>query len=168
MSNEKFANLNPDALDEIIENLKNLPPREDHSLKQRSFYSQISPVLFTKQLEHLIKERNWFIGIIMSGSMLDFAGKTRLLWKQSKTSKNEIRKIYKFTFGKTIEQLHKQKIIDRSTYEKMKKIRDTRNEAAHNVPYQVALSLEKKQNKTLEDHIISAINIIEVLFSHTY
>lgn len=151
-------------IDKIIEKLQKLPPREDQSSAQRKFFSQITPVLFTKHLEHLIKKRNWFAGIAMSASMLDFAGKTRLLWKQSKTSKNRIRKIYKLDFASTIRQLLEQGIIDQSMHKKMEKIRDVRNEAAHEVIYQVALSLENKPNDTLEGYIRDAINIIDDLF----
>ena len=153
--------------EKTIKELETLPPREKQSPEQRKFFSEFSTALLTAHLKHLIGNREWFAGILMSASMLEFAGKTRLLWKQTAVSQSEIRKIYKLTFAETNKQLLKHKIIDKLMYDKIEKIRKVRNDAAHELPYQVALSLENKPNVTLEGYIKQTIDIIEQLFSST-
>jgi len=150
--------------DKILEEFERLLPREDQSPDQRRFYAQISGTLMTRHLEHLIENRDWFSGIIMSASMLEFTGKTRLLWKEIRVSKEKSGKIYKLNFASTIKQLLKHKIINKQTYERLEKIRLARNEAAHDIPQQVALSLERKPNSIQERNIEDAIKIIDVLF----
>lgn len=151
----------------VINELKTLPPREKQSTEQRKFFSEFSSALLTAHLKHLIENRDWFAGILMSASMLDFAGKTRLLWKHTAVSQSESRKIYNLKFAETNKQLLKHKIIDKSTYDEIDRIREARNEAAHDIPYQVGLSLMKKPNATLESYIKQTIDIIELLFSST-
>jgi len=156
------------TFENTIKELEKLPSRENQSTNQRKLFSEISVALLTRHLEHLIDERNWVTGIIMSASMLEFAGKTRLLWKQTWASKTQIRKIHELDFATAIEQLLKCKMIDKPVYEKMEEIRHVRNKAAHDLPYQAALSLENRPNDTLEGYIRRTIEIIQVLFSSTY
>ena len=150
--------------EKTIKELETLPPREKHSPEQRKFFSEFSAALLTAHLKHLIENRDWFTGILMSASMLDFAGKTKLLWKQTAVSQSKIRKIYNLKFAETNKHLLKHKIIDKAMYDKIEKIREARNEAAHDIPYQVVLSLMKKPNATLESYIKQTIDIIGFLF----
>lgn len=151
--------------EKTIKKLENLPSREKQSPKQKKFFSEISAALMTAHLEYLVEEKNWFAGIVVSASMLDFAGKTRLLWSQKTASEIETRKINELKFAETIKQLLKRKVIDKSTFDKMEEIRHARNEAAHDLLHEVALSLEKKPNDSLEGCIRRAIIIVKILFS---
>ena len=151
--------------EKIIKELGKLPLREYQSANQRKLYSEIGVALLTTHLEMLIDERNWFTGIIMSASMLEFVGKTMLLWEQARASKTEICKIYLLNFAQTIGRLRASKIIDKHTYKRMEKIRHKRNDMAHELPIQVAVSLINKPNADLEALIKDAIEIINTLFS---
>jgi len=164
--NKGCVNLkSPVTIESTIKELETLPPRERQSTKQRKFFSEISVALLRRELERLIDKKDWLAGAIMSASMLEFAGKTLLLWKQSSASKKEIERIYQSDFATTIKQLLKHKIINKSIYNKMEENRSARNKAAHEILYQVALSLENKPNATLHECITNAIEIIDFLFS---
>lgn len=155
------------TFERTIKELEKLPSREKQSPNQRKTFSEISAALLTTHLEYLIEERNWVAGIIMSASMLEFTGKTRLLWKQTGASKAEIRNIHRLEFASTIKKLLKQRIIAKSTHERMEEIRQARNEAAHDLPHQIGLSLKNEPNVAQENLIRNAVKIIKDLFSST-
>lgn len=151
----------------VVHDLEELPAIEDQSASQRKFFSEVSSALLRGHLEVLIQERDWITGIIMSVSILEFAGKTRLIWKQKDALKTGTRKIYRLKFAATIELLFNNKIIDDTTRDEMIKIKDARNAAAHDLPHQVALSRGKEANDVIEGHIKNAVKIMESLFSKT-
>ena len=153
--------------EKVLQELEQLPPREYQSTSQRKLFSEVSSALLKGHLEDLIEERNWVTGIIMSASILEFAGKTRLVWKQKSTTKPETHKKYELNFAATIQELFENKIIDEATRDRMIRIKNARNAAAHDLPHQVALSREKKPNDVLEGHIRAAIKIMEDLFLST-
>lgn len=148
-----------------IKDLESLPPRERQSPSQRKLWSEISKELMTRHLEHLIKRREWFAGILMSASMLEFAGKTKLIWQQTNFPRVGVGRINRLDLAATNKKLFENDMIDEPTYEKIDKIRIVRNEAAHDIPYQAAITLENKPNATLEKRIKQTIEIIELLFS---
>lgn len=144
-----------------LERLSKLPPVEDLSGNDRKFYLEIGRAILENELEYLIQQKKWVLGIIMSASMLDFVGKTRLIWKyKGSVSK---KKINAFNFATTIMCLFASKIVDEQTYKKMEKIRDTRNKFAHNLARQFSIS--HKPNPDLENLIREAIEIIKSLFN---
>jgi hypothetical protein len=61
--------------------LENLPSVEDFSEEDRKFYSEIGRAILINELDSLIGAKKLSIGVIMAASMLEFAGKIRLLWK---------------------------------------------------------------------------------------
>jgi len=152
--------------EKILERFGNLPPTEYLSGDDRKFFSNITSALLTTHLEHLIKEKMWVIGVIMSASMLEFTGKIRLIWKYKGSISK--RKINNLNFATIIVCLLTSKIIDKSKYKKMEKIRDARNKLAHNVVSQVFSTLSKKPNPTLENLITEATEIIKGLFHISY
>ena len=149
------------TFEEINERIRSLPPIEDLSEEDRKFFSSIGSALMTSHLEYLLEERNWLAGIIASASMLDFAGKTRLIWEHKGSIPKS--KIDNLNFATTILCLFTSKIITKSEFEKMEKIRDARNKMAHDMRSQVSLSFGKKPNPTLQNLIEEAIKIIKIL-----
>jgi hypothetical protein len=151
-----------------VEELEKLPSIEDQSPNQRKFFSEISSALLKTHLEDLANERNWITGIIMSASILEFAGKTRLIWRQRDMSDNRVSRTRKLNFAGTIEQLFRNEMVTKNTRDEMKRINRARNEAAHELPHQVALSRQKKPNDVMEGYINSAIEILHGLLLETY
>lgn len=146
--------------DRTLEKLSKLPPVEDLSRNDRKFYLEIGRAILENELEYLIQQKKWVLGIIMSASMLDFVGKTRLIWKYKESVSKK--KINNFNFATTIMCLFASKIIDEQSYKKMEKIRDIRNKFAHNLARQFSIS--HKPNPDLENLIREAIEIIKSLF----
>ena len=149
--------------DKTIKKLENLPSVEDFSEEDRKFYSEIGRAILINELDSLIGAKKLSIGVIMAASMLEFAGKIRLLWKFKKSVAND--KIYNLNFAMTIMGLFASKIVDKDTYDKMEKIKDTRNKLAHNLLIQLSTSLDTKNNSDLESLIKDSIDIIKILFA---
>lgn len=149
--------------DKTIKKLENLPSVEDFSEEDRKFYSEIGRAILINELDSLIGAKKLSIGVIMAASMLEFAGKIRLLWKFKKSVAND--KIYNLNFAMTIMCLFASKIVDKDTYDKMEKIKDTRNKLAHNLLIQLSTSLDTKNNLDLESLIKDSIDIIKILFA---
>jgi len=150
------------TLEKIFERLEKLPPREDLSTNEKKFYSEIGRSLLTRQLEFLIEEKMWVLGVIMSASTLEFVGKTRLIWKYKGSVSG--RKIRRLEFASTIKCLLASKIINEDTFKKMEKIRDARNDLAHELLRQVAASFKNESNPESEALIREAIEVIKILF----
>ena len=149
-----------EAYEKLLDRLGKLPPIENMSEQDRKDYSEIGKALLRNELELLIEEKRWVLGVITSGSMLDFVGKIRLIWKyKGSISKN---KILNFNFATTITCLFTSGIIDEKTYKKMEKIRNTRNKFAHKLLR--LFSISNKPNPSLEHLIEEAIETIETLF----
>lgn len=148
------------TVDSTLKRLSSLPQPEKMSNDDRKFYSEIGAALMKDELELLIANKQWVLGIIHLASILDFVGKTRLIWKYKGSISS--RKIYKYKFDKTIKELFNAKIIDSQTFKKMEEIRETRNTFAHDL---LRLgSLSKNPNPNLEKLITEGITIIETLF----
>ena len=142
-----------------LETLSKLPPREKMSKKDRKFYSEIGSALMKNELELLINNKQWVLAVISLASMLDFTGKTKLIWNH-KGSVSE-RKINNYKFFKTIKELLNSNIIGDQTYRKMEEIRKTRNNFAHNLLR--LFSLSNEPNPSLEKLIRDGVKIIETL-----
>lgn len=145
---------------DVLNRLGKLPPREKMSEKEKEFYKEISSALMKSELEQLIANRQWIVGIISLTLMLEFIGKTMLIWKQKGSV--SVRKINNYTIYKTFKQLSDLKMVDQQTSRKMHKIRKTRNNFAHGLPR--PMSLSNQPNPKLEKLIQDGIAIIEELF----
>lgn len=150
------------TLEKIFERLEKLPPREDQSEDDRRFYSEIGRSLLIRHLEFLMEERQWVSGVIMSALMLEFAGKTRLIWKYKRSVSS--RKIRRLKFASTTKCLLASRIIDNDIFKKMEKIREARNDLAHELLRHVVASFKNESNPELEALIREAIEVVKILF----
>ena len=148
------------TFESTLKRLSNLPQPEKMSDDDRKFYSEIGAALLKNELELLMANKQWVLGVISLASMLDFVGKTKLIWKHKGSISS--RKIYKYKFYKTIKDLFDTKIIDSQTFRKMEEIRETRNKFAHDLVRLFSLSHEPNPN--LENLIREGITTIETLF----
>jgi len=147
------------TFESTLERLSNLPQPEKMSNDDRKFYSEIGAAFMKNELELLIANKQWVLGIISLASMLDFVGKTRLIWEYKGAISTG--KITKYTFYRTIKVLFNSKIIGAQTYKDMLKIKQTRNDFAHKLLR--LFSLSHKPNPGLEKLIREGITIIETL-----
>ena len=153
------------TIDDTLKKLDNIPPRGQQSIDERKFFSEISSALFTGELEERIADKSWVEGIILAATMLDFAGKTRLIWIDNVTDLRQFKKIDKLTLEKVIEKLRDKRIITDQQFAEINRIRKARNEAAHDLIHQVLMSRQKQPNPKVESDIKSAIKLLEQLFS---
>jgi len=145
---------------ETLEKLGKLPKREDMSEQDKNLYSEVGSALLSGELENLINSKQWMSGIIVTALMLDFVGKTRLIWHHNGSVTT--RTIEKYTFFKTINKLRQYNIIDEPTYNKMQEIKNVRNSFAHDLLRQWAMS--SSSHPKLERLIRDGIAIITTLF----
>ena len=147
------------TFESTLKRLSSLPQPEKMSNDDRKFYSEIGAALMKNELELLIANKQWALGVITLASMLHIVGKTRLIWKYKGSISTG--KITRYTFHKTILELFDSKIIDAQTFRDMLKIKKTRNNFAHNLLR--LFSLSHKPNPSLEKQIREGITIIETL-----
>jgi hypothetical protein len=101
---------------------------------QRTTYLEGSIGLFSWLLEmtlrKLIEDRNWYVGILVSSSVLEDMGKERL--KLIFKGKIDSKKIDRFHFEKIVKFLLKSGTIDCEVYQKLMEVKKARNDLAHN------------------------------------
>jgi len=111
-------------------------------------------------LADLIKNEQWFAGIIVSASHIESIGKMRLHWRfEGKISKD---KIDHLTLDETIMFLLASGIIDEKAYTKMQEIKNARNDAAHKV---IEVSKIEKNPKKAKRIIEQTIECLGALFN---
>ena len=85
--------------------------------------------IISYKLEDLIEERNWFVGVLLSASILEDVGKRKL--KREFKGKIDADKIDRLTLEETIMMLFASQLIDSKMYSKLMKIKTVRNDLAH-------------------------------------
>jgi len=148
------------TFESTLKRFRTLPQPEKMSDDDRKFYSEIGEALMRNELELLMANKQWVLGVISLASMLDFVGKTKLIWKHKGSISS--RKIFKYKFYETIKDLFDTKIIDSQTFRKMEEIREMRNKFAHDLLR--LLSRSHEPNSYLENLIREGITTIETLF----
>ena len=93
-------------------------------------------------LNHFVSSGDWLSGVIMAASILEFVGKTRLLWKFERTISKD--KIQNMDLEDVITFLFASNVITQSTYTKMHQIRRGRNKIVHHPNNLYDLMFEKK------------------------
>lgn len=140
--------------------LDELPNRENMSEQDKKFYSDVGSAILENELALFIDNKQWVLGIITMAIMLDFVGKTKLIWHHKGLVSSN--RILRYKFIKTIAELRNSNIIDEQTFNKMEEIRNTRNSFAHDLLRQWSLS--SHPNPKLEKLIRDGIKIIKTLF----
>ena len=144
-----------------LNKLGKLPTPENMTDSDKKFYSSIGSALLVNELEQLIQNKQWILGTIILGSMIDFVGKTKLIWHHKGRVSSS--RIMKYKSVKTNEELLNSNIIDDSTYNKLEEIRKIRNSFAHDLLRQWATSLNP--NIRYENLIREGIRIITAIFN---
>lgn len=147
----------------VLAKLYRLPSIEGMTNSEKTFYSQLGEALLVGQLEHLIAQKNWGMGIMMAASMLDYVGKIRLIWKYGDYIPSQ--KILQSKFAETIEHLYQSGIIDESTQNKMARVEEARDRLAHDslVYYSASAKIDMRKQRDFEKTINESIEIIRVL-----
>lgn len=148
------------TVNKTIEKLSKIPKPENMSEQDKKLYSEVGLALLENELELFIVNKQWVLGIIVMASILNFVGKTKLIWHHKGLVSTK--KIMKYDFARTIKDLQKFNIIDNQIYNKLEEIRKIRNSFAHDLLRQWSISL--KPNPNLENLIRDGIAIITTLF----
>jgi len=148
------------TFEDTIERLDKLPPPERMSKSDKEVYTGVGLALLRNESQLLIENKQWVLGVIMMATMLDFVGKTKLIWKHKGAISS--REINRYKAYKTNRQLLDLEIIDGRTYKEIERIRKARNEIAHDLIKQFSLS--HTPNPKLERLIREGLKIIETLF----
>jgi len=145
----------------LAKKLEELPELKNMSEEDKKLYCQTGQALLVDELELLIRERQWALGVIMAASMLEFVGKIRLIWEYKGSVSQS--KIIDDTFSTTIRLLSRAKIINRFEHDKLKGIKKIRNGLAHDLIFQGSTFHDKEPNPDLENIIKDAITLIKCL-----
>lgn len=97
-------------------------------------------------LNHFSASSEWFAGVIVAASFLEFLGKARLMWRLKPTI--SYKKIEDMKLDDVITMLCVAEIIDQPTYAKMSQIRNFRNDIAHKI--NIACNLLAQERKAVE------------------
>jgi hypothetical protein len=149
------------AYQETLEKLARMPPRDMMSEDEQRFYANVGRALVTNQLEYLIEAKQWAIGIIVSASMLEYSGKTRLIWRHGKNISTK--RIDSLNLAGVALSLFTSGIIDAPTYKTMEKIRKIRNELSHNLLFQFKACQPGQTGGELEELIRKTVEILTIL-----
>lgn len=149
---------------DALNRLSALPEKGKQSQKDRRFFSDVYSALFINQLEEFIRNQDWLAGIIISGIFLDEIGKTLLIWKDNIVDLKELKKIDKLTLDSLFKQLKEKGTINFDQFKELNRLRLIRNDAAHDLAFQINCSLHKQPNTQTENDIRSTISIIQQIF----
>lgn len=129
---------------------------EDEKLKNMGNIIFGSVVALT--LADLIKKEQWFAGIIISASYIDFIGKMRLHWRfEGKISKD---KIDGLTLSGTIMFLLASGIIEPEIYTKLQQVKDARNRVAHKVFDAEQIENNPKEARKIINQTIECLSVL--------
>ena len=151
------------TVEHVLDKLYRLPSIEGMTDSEKTFYSQLGEALLVGQLEHLITQKNWGMGIMMAAAMLDYVGKIRLIWKYGDSVPSQ--NILQSKFAKTIDHLHRSGIIDESTQSKMARVEEIRDRLALDslVYYSASAKIDIRTQRDFEKTINESIAIIRAL-----
>jgi len=111
----------------VLSKMSNELKEEDVEIERaEGFYSYI----VSERLEDCIEAKNWFVGVMLSASILDDMGKRKL--KRKFRGQINAKKIENSQLEETIMLLFASNLIDARTYERMMDVKNFRNELAHN------------------------------------
>ena len=81
------------------------------------------------KLEDLIEEKNWFVGVMLSASILEDVGKRKI--KRAFKGKIDSERIERLTIEQTTMMLLASGLVDAKTYQKLMDVKEVRNDLAH-------------------------------------
>lgn len=153
------------TFESVLATLDKLPSIEKMRDSEKTFYSQLSEALLVGQLEHLVAQRNWGMGVMMAASMLDYVGKIRLIWEHVDSMSSQA--ILQLKFAETIETLFESEIIDEPTRKKMVEVEKLRNLLAHDLlsQYSASAKIDVRTQRSFEKMINESIEIIRMLLA---
>lgn len=153
------------TFESVLATLDKLPSIESMTDSEKTFYSQLSEALLVGQLEHLIAQKSWGMGVMMAASMLDYVGKIRLIWKHVDSISSQ--EILQLKFAETIKTLYESGIINESTQKKMVGVEKLRNILAHDLlsQYSASAKIDIRTRRNFEKMINESIEIIRMFLA---